>query len=190
MPAYKPEPALGFDHQKSVQTIAYLIRKAGKPVEKMKLVKLLYLAERLSFEKRGKPMNFDEFYSMKDGPVVASALNGMNHNFDDPAWNALSLADDNRHIDVVGDVSEDHLSRADMAILDAVWERFGKRTAGQLRQWTHDHCGEYVHVDASRLPIEPSQILEQVGNPAPAETARDIRNLQIEMGRLAGLRAA
>ena len=58
-PAYKPEAALGFNHLKSVQTIAYLIRKAGGSAEKLKLIKLVYLADRLSFERRGKPLNFD-----------------------------------------------------------------------------------------------------------------------------------
>jgi uncharacterized phage-associated protein len=187
---YRPDPAVGFDDEKSVQTIAYLLRRADAPVEKMKLVKLLYLADRRSFERRGKPINFDIYYSMAHGPVLSSALNGMNHDLPSQEWEALSLADNRRDVGLAADVSEDHLSRADKAILDSIWDDFGGMTSPQIRRWTHEHCGEYVEVEDGRLPISPAEILEQVGNPAPLDAARELRALQVEMGALARLRAA
>ena len=190
-PDFKPEPALGFNHLKSVQTVAYFVRKAGGTAEKLKLVKLLYLAERLSFERCGKPMNFDSYFSLPHGPVASSALNGMDHRLDDPAWDALDLAANRRDVTIVADVSEDHLSRADRAILDATWDEFGGMTASQLRNWTHEHCAEYVEVGAgASLPIDVSEIMEQVGRKDPDNAAREVRALQKDIGRLERLRAA
>jgi uncharacterized phage-associated protein len=190
-PDYKPEAALGFDHLKSVQTIAYFVRKAGGSAEKLKLIKLVYLADRLSFKRRGKPLNFDSYLSLPHGPIASSALNGMDHNLADPSWEALSLADNRRDVTVVGDVSDDRLSRADRAILDATWEEFGGMTASQIRNWTHRHCPEYVEVGpAASLPIDLSEILAQVGIADPDNTAREVRTLQKEVGRLERLSAA
>lgn len=190
-PDYKPEAALGFDHLKSVQTIAYFVRKAGGSAEKLKLIKLVYLADRRSFERRGKPINFDSYFSLPHGPVASSALNGMDHQFDDPAWEALNQAENRRDVTIVGDVAEDHLSRADRAILDATWDEFGGMTASQIRNWTHRHCPEYVEVGpAKSLPIDLSEILTQIGAGNPDDAARDIRVLQKEVGRLERMRAA
>jgi uncharacterized phage-associated protein len=190
-PDFKPEPALGFDHLKSVQIIAYFVRKAGGTAEKLKLVKLLYLADRLSFQRRGKPLNFDSYFSLPHGPVVSSALNGMDHRLDDPAWNALDLGANRRDVMIVDEINADHLSRADVSILDATWDEFGGMTSWQIRDWTHDNCEEYVEVGASAsLPIDVSEIMQSVGRPDPDNAAREVRAMQKQIGRLERLRAA
>lgn len=190
-PDYKPEAALGFDHLKSVQTIAYFIRKAGGSAQKLKLIKLVYLADRRSFERRGKPINFDSYFSLPHGPVASSALDGMDHNLENPTWDALAQADNRRDVTIVGEVAEDRLSRADRAILDEIWNEFGGMTASQIRNWTHRHCPEYVEVGpAARLPIDLSELLGQIGVADPYNRAREIRTLQKEVGRLERLRAA
>lgn len=190
-PDYKPEAALGFDSLKSIQTLAYFVEKAGGTAEKLKLIKLVYLADRLSFKRRGKPINFDSYFSLPHGPVASSALNGMDHNFNDPAWDALALASNKKDVTVVAEVGDDRLSRADRSILDDTWDEFGGMTASQIRNWTHKHCAEYVEVPpAKSLPIDLSELLAQVGIKDPDNAAREVRTLQKEVGRLERLRAA
>lgn len=190
-PDYKPQAELGFSHLKSVQIIAFFVRKSGGLAEKLKLVKLLYLADRLSSQRRGKPMNFDSYFSLPHGPVNSSALNGMDHLLDDLAWRALAQADNRKDMTLTADVAEDRLSRADHAILEATWNEFGGMTASQIRNWTHLNCPEYVEVElGSRLPIDLSEIMEQVGIPDPDAAARELRHLQKEVGRLERARAA
>jgi len=190
-PDYKPEAAFGFDHLKSVQTIAYFVRKAGGSEHKLKLIKLVYLADRLSFQRRGKPLNFDSYFSLPHGPVASSALNGMDHNLNDPAWDSLAQAENRKDVTIAADVAEDHLSRADRSILDETWNEFGGMTAWEIRDWTHKNCPEYVEVGpAASLSIDISEILAQVGINDPDNSARNIRTLQKEVGRLGRLRAA
>lgn len=189
-PDYKPQAELGFDHLKSVQMVAFFVRKAGGRAEKLKLVKLLYLAERRSFQRRGKPMNFDSYFSLPHGPVVSSALNGMDHLLEDASWDALAQADNRKDITVNGEVAENRLSLADRAILEATWDEFGGMTASQIRNWTHEHCPEYVEVEpGSRLPIDLSEIMGQVGIVDADNAARELRRLQKEVGRLERARA-
>jgi uncharacterized phage-associated protein len=110
---------------------------------------------------------------------------------DDPAWCAIRQSDNRKDITIVGDVAEDRLSRADRAILNSTWDEFGGMTASQIRNWTHQHCPEYVEVAAgSRLPIDLSEIMTQVGIVDPDNAARELRRLQKEMGRLERSRAA
>jgi uncharacterized phage-associated protein len=190
-PDFRPVAALGFDHLKSIQTIAYFVRKAGGTAQKLKLIKLVYLADRVSFARRGKPVNFDSYFSLPHGPVASSALNGMDHQLGDPAWEVLAQAENRRDVTIVGEVTDDRLSRADRAILDEVWNQFGGMTASEIRNWTHRHCREYVEVGpAASLPIELPELLAQVGIKEAANAAREMRTLQKEVGRLERLRVA
>lgn len=169
--------------------IAHFVRKGGGCAEKLKLIKLLYLAERTSFQRRGRPMNFDSYFSLPHGPIASSALNGMDRELDAPEWDALAVAE-RKDVTIVGEVGDDRLSRADRKILDDVWERFGDMTASQIRNWTHANCGEYVEVEmGSRLPIDVSEIMAQVGIENPDAMAREVRSLQTDIGRLERLRA-
>lgn len=190
-PDFRPEASFGFDHLKSAQIVGYYVRKSGGSAEKLKLVKLLYLADRRSLAERGKPVNFDHYFSLLHGPVVSSALDGMDHRLSDPVWASLHLADNRRDVTIVGELGEDRLSRADRRILDATWDEFGGMTASQLRNWTHDHCPEYVEVGPdSRLPIDLAEIMRQVGRDDPDDAAREVRMLQREIGVLERMRAA
>lgn len=190
-PEYRPEAALGFDHLKSVQTVAYFVRKAGGSIEKLKLIKLIYLAERQSIQRRGRPMNFDSYLSLPHGPIASSALNGIDHKFTRSEWDALEIAENKRDVSIATEVSDDHLSRSDRAILDAIWGQFGAMTASKIRNWTHKHCPEYVEVGpSSSMPIDIADIFEQVGNADPLAAARELKNLQKEVGLLERMRAA
>ena len=45
-----------FNEKKAAQAAAYFLLRAGGPLTVLKLMKLLYLAERGSFERYGTPM--------------------------------------------------------------------------------------------------------------------------------------
>ncbi|MEO7240482.1 MAG: Panacea domain-containing protein [Sphingomicrobium sp.] len=172
----------GFDHIKAVQIVAHFLRKAGGKMDKMKLIKLVYLADRTSFGRRSHPMNFDEFFSMQHGPVASSALDGINGKSGCKAWDAVHLVGVTVTIDQA--VSTDRLSRNDREILDDVWAMFGNMSTLKLRQWTHDHCSEYEEVFGTRLSITYEEILQAVGAEEADDIARDLRRLQRELGRL------
>jgi uncharacterized phage-associated protein len=181
---FQPEPVLGFDADKSVQVIGYFLRVSGKPMDKMKLVKLIYLADRLSFERRGKALNFDQYFSMRNGPVVSSALDGMNGRLNGKAWSKIALGGDNITVAAIDEIADDRLSKVDVRILAETWESFGKMSAGQLRNWTHKHCPEYTEVEFSRISIDLDELMAAVGIPEADERAREQRSLQRAVGRL------
>ena len=157
-------------------------------MDKLKLIKLIYLAERLSFARRARPMNFDDFFSLPHGPIASSALNGINGRAGDEAWTPIKVT--GNKVSLEKEIGTDHLSQNDLRILEDVWSQFGKMSGTQLRNWTHANCPEYVEVDAGRASITYDEILAAVGNGEADEIARDLRRLQREVGRLPKANAA
>ena len=170
-----------FDHEKAVQVAAFFIRKSGGEIDKLKLVKLSYLADRLSFEKRSAPINFDDFFSLPHGPVPSSMLNGLDKKFDGP-WEVIAV--NGIKISLLNEVETDRLSQNDLAILDEIWNKFGLMSTWTLRNWTHKNLAEYENVTSGRASIGYDEILEALGNEDASVIARDLRKLQRDIGRL------
>jgi len=66
---------LGFNSRKAVQASAYLLKKEPEQrMNYMRLIKLLYLSERRSLQKRQAPICGGQVYAMKQGPVIRQVL--------------------------------------------------------------------------------------------------------------------
>ena len=181
---------IGFRARKAAQVSACFILWARGPVSKMKLIKLLYLAERRSAELRGRPMFYDMHYSLKDGPICSFALDGINGRIDRSIWNQFIRHQSGNSYLVASGVSEedfDELSESDSEILRALWEQFGWMSASQLRKWTHKNCPEYVEVDQGRLPISYSDIGKAIGFEHPEELAARVREYRSAEAAIAGI---
>ena len=58
----------------STQAAARLLKRAGGPMSHMKLIKLLYLADRRALVRWGRPITCDWYVSMPQGPVPSFTL--------------------------------------------------------------------------------------------------------------------
>lgn len=159
-------PLAGFDSKKAAQISAYFL-SLQPDMEKLKLIKLLYLSERAHLGKHGHPMFYDEMYSLKDGPICSSALNGINGEIDAETWKAFVVVDENRrnlHLNAkITRDALDQVSDAEIDVLDEIWSQFKASTAGQIRNWTHANCPEYTHVENGRVPISYAEMMDALG---------------------------
>ncbi len=71
-------PSAGFRSQKTAQICAFFASRNRSPIDKLKLIKLIYFSEREFLSKYNNSMLFDEFYSLPHGPICSNALNGIN----------------------------------------------------------------------------------------------------------------
>ena len=169
---------VGFRSEKAAQFSALLIQREKGRSEKLKLIKLLYLAERESMAERGRPMFYDEYYSLEHGPICSNALDALNGYADPEIWKLYVTVEDKKNISqsVHRDRAEmGQLSKSDDRILEAIWNRFGWMTAGQIRNWTHINCKEYVEVaSGERLPISYETIYKVLGFTEAAQMASHI----------------
>jgi uncharacterized phage-associated protein len=158
-----------FNERKVAQMAAYMLKRRGGTMSHLKLIKLLYLADRSSLASYGASISGDTFYSLPNGPVLSRTLNlmagvieseaqGWESWISDRAEHQVSLRKDFDLNDL------DYLSKADITILDSIWQQFGAMSRWQLVNYTHDgNCPEWEDPNGSSITITPTRIFSALG---------------------------
>jgi uncharacterized phage-associated protein len=169
-----------FNEKKAAQVAAFFLIQAKTPLEILKLMKLMYLAERRSYELYGEGITGDRLVSMEHGPVLSITLNHMNGSRNsgvdgwetwvaDRAEHNLSLTHDKRHV-TVDDLLE--LSDADVVILEETWKQFGRMSKYEVRDYTHEGgCPEWQDPDGSSIAIKPEDLFKALKFSSEQSTA-------------------
>ena len=181
-------PLVGFRSRKAAQLAAFFALKAGGSIEKLKLIKLIYLTERRFLQDHEIPMLFDELYSLPHGPICSSTLNGIDGVIHDEVWEQY-IARNGNEISPVRRLDRrdlDELSDAEVEIAGRIWTRFRGMTTSQLRNYSHQRCPEYTEIDRGRIPIPYRDVLEALGNPDAEEIDREISDLRRAESILSG----
>lgn len=161
-----------FNEQKTAQIAAWFLSQEGGAMPHLKLMKLMYLADREAMAEHGFPMTGDRFVAMPHGPVLSLTLNHINdaapstpNGWDDwisdKAGYVVALARD------VNNEALDELSKADLGVLEGVWKKFGWMSKYQIRDFTHnpENCPEWKDPDGSSFPIQYEAVFEALGFP-------------------------
>jgi len=177
-----------YNEKIAAQVAAYFIHCENGPIKILKLMKLMYLAERESLQRYGVPMMGDRLVSMQHGPVMSitydhmndcieSEPGGWNDWISDRANHCVSLKQEDSTIDSLLELSE-----ADIAVITDVYKKVGHMNAFQLRDYTHDECGEWEDPNFSSSDIPYVRLLKNVGY--SHEAAEQIKQQIIEQSRL------
>lgn len=162
-----------FDELKTAQAAAYLVAKEGGKMSHLKLMKLLYLADRESYKTFNTPITGDSYCSMPYGPVLSTTLNLINGvvRFDN-VWNKWITDRDNHQVGSDYNLKNDpdldeldELSRNDINILTAIYERFGGYDQWRLVDYTHNpsNIPEWKDPHGSSAPIHLDTLLTYLG---------------------------
>jgi len=169
-----------FNEQKVAQMSAFFLNQSdGKKLSNLKLMTLLYIAERESVREFGYPMSEDKFLSMPHGPVLSMTLELMNGNIESQpnGWEFWVSDKENHEMSLRNQFISledlDELSCAELELLQGVWNQFGTMDKWQISKWTHDNCVEWKNPHGSILPIEFQDIARAVG--FNKETAIDLQ---------------
>lgn len=162
-----------FDERKAAEAAAFLLFRAGGALPLIKLVKLLYLAERLSLKRYGEPLTGDHLVAMPNGPVLSMTYDHMNGALPsreggweswiaDRAGHELALRDPSRLRTPEQDLLR--LSDSDLEVLTEVWEQFGHWDRWRLVDYTHSAaCPEWEDPDGSSRPISYELLFSKLG---------------------------
>jgi uncharacterized phage-associated protein len=173
-------PLVGFKSRKAAQLSAFFALKAEGSVEKLKLIKLIYLTERRFLKDHEHPMLFDELYSLPHGPICSSTLNGIDGIIHETVWDQF-IARNGNEISPVKKFTRDdfdELSDAEWEIANRIWTRFRGMTASQIRNYSHQNCPEYTEIDRGRIPISYREVLEALENPNAEDIDREISDMR------------
>jgi uncharacterized phage-associated protein len=150
-----------FHERKATQAAARLLKLAGGKLPYIKLIKLLYLADREVFLKSGMPMTGDKWCSMKQGPVLSGVYDLIREDRAQPsAWDELIAPPERYEVGLkIEQPPMDELSDFEIGVLDDVFSKFGKMDKWALCEMTHQICPEWRDAGTSSIPIEPRDIL-------------------------------
>jgi uncharacterized phage-associated protein len=186
-----------FNERKAAQAAAYLLKKHGDRLNYMKLIKLLYLADRKALLEYGQPITGSRMVSMAKGPVLSAVLDlinwGRKRNEPSP-WLEFISEPIGYDVAVANGITLedlDLLSDDERRILDEIDQEFGRIDKWSLVDLTH-RLPEWRDPYGSSLSIDPAEILRAEGrspqeiyriaqNAARASRLRDLDFLEIEL---------
>lgn len=134
------------DAVKTINALSFFSEKAnGEYLENMKAYKLMWLADRYHLCRYGRPVTEDDYWALPKGVVPSDAKNIL----EGTASRHLVLPD-NFSLNDCFDVTPNHrykarkapdmkvFSQSDVEIMEWVWEKYGKMSAQDLSDLSHD----------------------------------------------------
>lgn len=180
-----------FNERKAAQMAAFFLGQAPENrMAHLKLMKLLYLAEREAVRCFGWPMVGDRLVSMPHGPVLSKTLNLMDGDTESQKGGWEDWISDKENHEVAlrhahDPSSFDELAPAELSVLQSIWTKFGAMDKWEIRDWTHKHCAEWKDPNGSSYPIHYETLALALGfdGSSAMELAAQIKSEQ-EVDRL------
>ncbi len=154
-----------FNLLKTIQATTFLIQQPGKDHKAyLKLIKLLYLAERESLLETGHPFTGDKTWAMPHGPALGTTCALMNGTEKNDLWDMHLKGFGNHELEIVADPGTDHLCKYECDKLEEVARQYADKDRWQTRDATHN-LPEWKKNDPgdSRKLIKVKDILETGG---------------------------
>jgi uncharacterized phage-associated protein len=131
-----------FDEQTTAQVAAYFLQKSNKPMTRLTLLKLMYLADRQSYIECEGPITGDRVVAMGKGPVLSKTYDFIKNEGPVPScWSDLiETRRGSSEVTLKRQVTQidfDRLPNAIIEILDKVYTDFGDMEADALSNYTH-----------------------------------------------------
>lgn len=158
-----------FDERKLTEaTIFFLLKSTNQRINILKLMKLLYLSERTSFEMFHCPLIGDILGSMKNGPVLSRTLDRINEGSRHESYWDKYISDRKNHEIALKPHTIEHeddlleLSDNDIQVLRRIWFEFGGKDQWELVDYTHQYCTEWRNTQ-SFIPISYDDLFTALG---------------------------
>lgn len=138
-----------YDFEKFVQALAYFAWRDLPDLDKLKVAKLLYYADKKHLLAYGRPILGDTYYCLDHGPVPSASVNLLNeaeqqttsqrHELDSKIHNYVDV-DTSKTYPIFTKKREpdlDVFSDSEIAVLNDVIQEHGARSGWELRNLTH-----------------------------------------------------
>jgi uncharacterized phage-associated protein len=132
-----------FNYKKATQSIIFFLNQNGGSLNKMKALKLIWLADRLHLRTYGRTITMDSYIAMKNGPVASGTRDILELNVTYLADNELEYAiksikpKDKFTVEYLGNEDLDQMSDSDIEILTKIQAEFGHLGEFNLSELSH-----------------------------------------------------
>jgi hypothetical protein len=169
--------SLTFNEKKATQAAGRLLERGGRRMDAMKLVRMLYLADREAILRWGRSITTDCFVFMKHGPVLSQVCSLISEG-DDPrlqpsCWHAAISRPREGVVDLRGTPDCQQLSDGELELLDEIDRLHGAKGPWELVDLTRA-LPEWQDPHGSAVPFGAQEILAAHGRSsrhAPADAA-------------------
>lgn len=154
-----------YDPLKTVQAAALFLRLNSQPMEYMKLIKLLYIADRIALDKMDETITGDKYFSMDHGPVLSKVYNLISHGpiyEKDNPWFKYISPPRKYCVELYKDPGNGELCEEEEEIIERVYKKFGQINVWRLSNLTHN-IPEWQDPHGSAIPIRIEDILRKLG---------------------------
>jgi uncharacterized phage-associated protein len=152
-----------FDLSKTLQVLAYLLKDGS--LDKVKLMKLIYLADRAHFIASGVPITGDRLCAMEYGPVPSATLDAVSGNLHPQQIFRYLHVNDNK-VELHAAPGDNLLSPTEKQTLDQILADHGGKDTWRLVRETHrlpEYIETYTEGTSRTIPFE--RIAKFSGNP-------------------------
>lgn len=176
-----------FNEKKTTQAAARFLTLAGKRMNYMKLIKLLYLMDRAALIRWGRPVTGDKYFSMKLGPVLSEVLDLINEKpkpGNEGFWVKHISPASNYEVWLTEDAGRDELSQAEEKLIVEIDQTFGHLDPFDLVDYLHVILPEWTKLTEGCAPIRYADILI-----AEQRSPQEISAIQNELDHLQFMRS-
>jgi uncharacterized phage-associated protein len=154
---------LPFNERKATEAAAFLLKRRSGTMSYLKLIKLLYLADREALLRWGRPISTDRYVSMDHGPALSRVRDLITEQSEEPSfWMAAISEPHDFNVTLKEQIEPEELSDAEIELLEEIFFRYGALGRWELVELTHD-LPEWVNPHGSAIEISYSDILRNGG---------------------------
>jgi uncharacterized phage-associated protein len=124
-----------FDQQKAIEIILYIATRVSDPAY-LRVLKLMYLADKTSLEMYGQFVSTDSYVAMEHGPVPTKSYDLIKR-AKRKEVDEFSIEHEYQ-ICPLRNPDKDELSESDIIVLDEIIKQYGSLPLWDLRDKTHD----------------------------------------------------
>lgn len=156
---------LRYKEERATQAAARLLKLRGGKMSYLKLLKLLYFADRVALVKLGRPITFDQYFSLENGPVLSRTcdlIKGQPAPGSPLYWRKYIEKSGVYDVRLRKEAPRDQLSPAEESILERVFKKYGHLSRWDLVKKSHK-LPEYQDPRMGAIPISYTDILLGAG---------------------------
>jgi uncharacterized phage-associated protein len=171
---------LKFNAEKAVQAAGVLLRQEpGKHMTRLRLLKLLYIADRKSLRETGRPILGSKISAMDNGPLHSDVYNLIKgEHVQEHIWAKHFANDGPQELRIVDEPPVGLLSKPEIAMLRKVSEMHEQYNDFELSKMTHqfpEFGKHYAEGTSVAIPLE--DVIDGVGrNQDKAEILQDLKD--------------
>ncbi len=152
-----------FQEQKTTEAASVLLQLQGGRMPYLKLLKLLYIADRIAIKEWERPITYDSYVSMDYGPVLSTTFDLIKgNNIQSCCWKETISRSGYEVYLKNGSPQIKKLSRAEIELIQRVNTNYGGIDRFSLSKITHEFP-EYKDPKGSSIPISFEEILSALG---------------------------